>query len=71
MTPEDRIKVAFAEGYLEGNTRKSPERFLAWIKALQSFISFSIILTFIIFTSYKCKLHFYVFELKTLEVKSV
>lgn len=56
-TADDRVKLAFAEGYLEGHSRKSPERFLSWIRALQSIISFSLFLFIIMIIAYKCKFH--------------
>ncbi|XP_033208293.1 ATP-dependent zinc metalloprotease YME1L isoform X2 [Belonocnema kinseyi] len=54
-TPDDRVKLAFAEGYLEGHSRKSPERFLSWIRALQSIISFSLFLFIIMIIAYKLR----------------
>ncbi|XP_014300688.1 ATP-dependent zinc metalloprotease YME1L isoform X1 [Microplitis demolitor] len=45
-----RIKVAFAEGYIAGNDRKSPARSWKWLKIVQQVLMFATV--FLIFLSF-------------------
>ncbi|XP_051176715.1 ATP-dependent zinc metalloprotease YME1L isoform X2 [Leptopilina boulardi] len=38
LTPEERVKLAFAEGFVEGQSRKSQNRLKQFFKGLQSFL---------------------------------
>lgn len=51
MTKDEkqRMKVAFAEGYLAGNGRKAPGRTFRWLKVLQQVVLIGI--TFVVLIS--------------------
>lgn len=50
LTPEERqrVKVAFAEGYIAGNGIKTPGRTLTWLKIIQQTLMITIVLAIFI-----------------------
>lgn len=55
LTPEDRVKLAFAEGFMEGQSRKTQNRLKQFLKALQSFFLVSLFFSIFLLGVYKLR----------------
>lgn len=49
LTPEERVKLAFAEGFVEGQSRKNPNRVKQLFKGIQSFVAVVVLAFLVLF----------------------